>query len=131
MPRPSATDRAATCISPVATSTSHPSAASDSLSNCSATSSSLRRPSSSADSGVAPCMSGRTGPPTGISTTPAPASRCAYSVSGGAHTVTRAPRLRNSTASATTGSTSPRDPYVVNNACMSATFLFLTPCSGR
>jgi Aconitase family (aconitate hydratase) len=62
-------------------------------------------------SGVAPCISGRTGGPIGTSGTPSWASRCAQS--GGAHTRTCAPSSRNRTASATSGSTSPRPPYVV------------------
>ena len=52
--------------------------------------------------------------PTGVSGTPARASSSAKTSSGGAHTRTSAPSSRNCTASATTGSTSPRDPYVDN-----------------
>ncbi|GAA2868668.1 hypothetical protein GCM10010517_28520 [Streptosporangium fragile] len=45
--------------------------------------------------------------------------RSANSSSGGAHTRTSAPGARNRTASATTGPTSPRDPYVDNNTRIS------------
>ncbi|GAA1176470.1 hypothetical protein GCM10009654_37070 [Streptomyces hebeiensis] len=60
-------------------------------------------------------MSERADSPTGTSGTPTPASDSAHSSSGGAHTRTSAPSRRNRAASATSGSTSPREPYVDNN----------------
>jgi len=72
MPSFSATDRAlaATGNRPVATSASHPSAAAGSSANCSAINSAARRGTSATDGGVAPCMNGRTGGPSGTSGTP-------------------------------------------------------------
>ena len=119
MPSFSATDcaLAATGNRPVATSASQPSAAAGSLSNCSAINSAARRGTSAIDGGVAPCTSWRTGGPNGTSGTPNWASRSAQS--GGAHTRTSAPSARNCTASPTSGSTSPRPPYVDNNTRIS------------
>src|SRR5829696_7288924 len=115
MPSFSATDctLAATGNRPVATSGSHPSATAGSLSNCSAINSAARRGTSATDGGVAPCSSDRTGGPSGTSGTPNWASRSAQS--GGAHTRASAPSCRNRTARATSGSTSPRPPYVDNS----------------
>jgi hypothetical protein len=53
--------------------------------------------------------------PSGTSGTSTRASRLANSSSGGAHTRACAPSPRNATASPASGSTSPRDPHVVNN----------------
>ena len=61
----------------------------------------------------------RQGRSNGTIGTPASASSCANSSSGGAHTRTCAPSARSCTASATIGSTSPRDPYVVNTTRIS------------
>ncbi|GLZ37092.1 hypothetical protein Acsp05_07170 [Actinokineospora sp. NBRC 105648] len=60
--------------------------------------------------------------PTGTIGTPTSANR--PEKSGGAHTRTSTPRARNRTASPTTGSTSPRDPYVDNTTRTSE-----LPCS--
>jgi hypothetical protein len=88
-------------------------------SNWPAISSAARRGRSPDDGGVAAVVSSRADRPTGTSGTPTPASRAANSSSGGAHTSTSAPCSRNRTASATIGSTSPRDPYVDSNARIS------------
>ena len=120
MPRVSAADCApATAgVTPLATTTtaSHPSAAAVTASNCAATSSAARRENSSGDGGVVLVSTwrtiSRTEGPAGTSGTPTPASRSAKS--GGAQTLTSAPSARSCTASATIGSTSPRDPYVDN-----------------
>src|SRR5215217_8223049 len=116
MPSFSATDcaLAATGNRPVATRASQPSAAAGSLSNCSAINSAASRGTSATDGGVAPCISVRTGGTSGTSNW---VSRSAQS--GGAHTRTSAPSSRNRTASATSGSTSPRPPYVDNNTRIS------------
>jgi hypothetical protein len=124
MPSFSVTDRAPAGIKPVATSASHPSAAAAIVSNCVATNSAARRGASAADGGVAPVTIGRTGRPTDTSGTLTPASSSTNTLSGGAHTRTSAPSARNRTASPTSGSTSPRDPYVDNNTRMSR-LLFL------
>src|SRR5215207_7699731 len=115
MPSFSATDcaLAATGNRPVATRASQSSAAAGSLSNCSAINSAWIRGTSATDGRVAPSSSWRTGRPSGTSGTPTSASRSAQS--GGAHIRTSAPSPRNRTASATSGSTSPRPPYVDNN----------------
>lgn len=119
MPSISATDSApaAAGIIPVATSTSHPSAAAVTASNCPAITSAARcgRP----DAGGASFVHARADRLTGTSGTPTPPKRCAKSSSGGAHTRTSAPSSRNPTASPTSGSTSPRDPYVDNNTRIS------------
>lgn len=110
MPSFSATDRApaAAGITPVATNASQPSAAAVSASNWLAINSAAR--SGRDDGGGAPSVSVRADGPIGTSGTPTPASRCAKSSSGGAHTRTSAPRIRNCAARPTSGSTSPRDP---------------------
>ena len=115
MPSFSATDSApaAAGIMPVATIASHPSAAAGTASNWPAINSAARRGRADADG--AAVVSARADGPTGTSGTPTPASRSAKSSSGGAHTRTSAPSSRNCTASPTSGSTSPRDPYVDNN----------------
>ena len=103
-------------IKPVATSASHPSAAAASASNCAATNSAARRGSPARRRRPRARAPARA--PTGRA---APAARrhrassSANSSSGGAHTRTSAPSSRNCTASPTSGSTSPRDPYVDNN----------------
>src|SRR4051812_37719201 len=115
MPSFSATDRApaAAGITPVATNASHPSAAAVTASNWLAINSAARRGRD--DGGGAAVVSALADWPTGTIGTPTPANRCAKSSSGGAHTTTSAPSARNRTASPTSGSTSPRDPYVDNN----------------
>src|SRR5512143_606210 len=111
MPSFSATDRVAKNTMPVATSASHPSAAAAAGSNCPASSDTRREASAAADGHTIEPIGG----PSGISGTPIPASSSANSLSGGAHIHTSAPSSRNCTASPTSGSTSPRDPYVDNN----------------
>ena len=69
--------------------------------------SAMSRGTSASDGGVGPCTSERTGSPTGTSGTPTSASRSAQS--GGAHTSASAPSAPNRTASATSGSTPPRE----------------------
>ena len=117
MPSFSAIVRSPAGIKPVATNASHPSAAAATVSNCAATNSAATRGASAGDDGFAPCTSARTDWPTGTSGTPTRASSSAKS--GGAHTRTSAPSSRNRTASATIGSTSPRDPHVDNNTRIS------------
>ncbi len=114
MPSFSATDRALAAggSRPVVTSASHPSAAAASASSCADVDSAAIRGTSAADGLVAPCSNGRTGGPTGTTSTPTSASRSVRS--GGAHTTVSAPSARGATASATSGSTSPRPPYVDN-----------------
>ena len=116
MPSFSVTDRALAAAGsrPVASSTSHPSAALPSVSNCAAITSAAIRGRSAGVGRAAPCSSGRTGGPTGTTGTPTSASRSVRS--SGAHVSTSAPSSRNRTASPTSGSTSPRPPYVDNNA---------------
>ena len=117
MPSFSATNRApaAAGITPVATSASHPSAVAVTASNWLAINSAACRGRFADDGGGAPVVSARADWPKGTIGTPMPASRCAKSSSGGAHTRTSAPSTRNRAASPTSGSTSPRDPYVDNN----------------
>ena len=74
--------------------------------------SATRRVRSSADDGR---IHDRHGRPNGTIGTPAAASSATNSSSGGAQTRTCAPSARSCTATATIGSTSPRDPYVDNN----------------
>jgi hypothetical protein len=112
----SATDRATKCDMPVASSTSHPSAARATVSYCASMYSATRRVRSSAVDGRTHERHGR---PNGTSGTPTPASSSTNSSSGGAHTRTSAPSARSCTASPTIGSTSPRDPYVDNNTRIS------------
>jgi hypothetical protein len=112
MPSSSATDSAPAAAGnmPVATTASHPRAASTITSNWAAITSAAR--SGMDDAAGAALVSARANRPIGTSGTPKPASNSAKS--GGAHTSTSAPRARNSSASASIGSTSPRDPYVDN-----------------
>ena len=125
MPSFSATDRALAAAGsrPVATNASNPSAAAARVSNCAAINSAASRGRSAGDGRAAPCTSGRTGGPAGTRGTPTSASRSAHRAepekSGGAHICTSAPSSRNRTASPTSGSTSPRPPYVDNNTRMS------------
>ena len=108
----SATERATKCDMPVASSRSQPSAAAATVSYCAAMNSATRRVRSS---GVDGRSHDRHGWTNGTSGTPTPASSSLNSSSGGAHTRTSASSARSCTASATIGSTSPRDPYVDNN----------------
>ncbi len=110
MPSSSATDSApaAAGIIPVATSTSHPSAAEATASNCPAITSAARRGRASA--GGAAFVHTRADSLTPTTGTPTSPNRRAKSSSGGAHTRTSAPASRSRTASPTSGSTSPRDP---------------------
>src|SRR5690606_21700487 len=62
---------------------------------------------------LGPATRSRTDRPSGTASAPTAVSRRARSSSGGAHTRVSAPSLRSSSASPATGSTSPRDPYVV------------------
>jgi len=119
MPSFSATDRAlaATGNRPVDTMASQSSATAGSLSNCSSINSAMRRGTSATDAGFVPCISSRTDGPSGTSGTSNCANRSAQS--GGAHTCTCALSSRARTASANSGSTSPRPPYVDNNTRMS------------
>ena len=123
MPSFSATDcaPAPAGIKPVATTASHPSAAAATASYVAATKAAARWDRPAAGSGTVPVTApftvGRTGRPIGTSGTPTPSSSSAKS--GGAHTCTSAPSARNCTASPTIGSTSPRDPYVINNTRIS------------
>ncbi len=94
---------------PVATSTSHPSAATLTLSWNAATNSAARRGTPPGDGGVLPVTSSRTDCPVGTMSTPNTASRFANSSSGGAHTRTSAPNSCSRTASPTSGSTPPRE----------------------
>ena len=112
----SATDRATKCDMPVARSTSHPWAATATVSYWAAMNSATRRVRSSAADGR---THERHGWPNGTSGTPTPVSSSANSSSGGAQTRGSAPSARNCTASPTSGSTSPRDPYVDNNTRIS------------
>ncbi|MDT7747391.1 MAG: hypothetical protein QOD96_1053 [Pseudonocardiales bacterium] len=113
MPSFSATESApaAAGIMPVTTIASHPRAARVTASNWLAITSVAYRGMD--DGGGAAAVSALADGPTGTIGTPTPASRSAKS--GGAHTRTWAPSSRNRTARATTGSTSPRLPYVDNN----------------
>jgi hypothetical protein len=95
MPSFSATERAPAGIRPVATSTSHPSAAAVTASTGAATSSAASRNAVAADGGFAPVTTERTDGPSGTSGTPARASSSTNSSSGGAHTRTSAPSSRN------------------------------------
>jgi hypothetical protein len=114
MPSFSATERAPVGIRPLASSTSHPSAAGSSVSYRAATSSGASRNAVAADGGFAPVTTERTDGPSGTSGTPARASSSTNSSSGGAATRTSAPSSSRRDASPATGSTSPRDPHVVN-----------------
>ena len=125
MPSFSVTDRALAAAGsrPDATSASHPSAAAARVWNCTAMISAASRDRSGGDDGVVACTSGRTGGPDGVTGTPTSASRSAHrpkpEKSGGAQIRTSAPSSRNLTASPTSGSTSPRPPYVDNNTRIS------------
>ncbi len=114
MPSFSATEPATKSDMAVATSTSHPSAAATSVSYHPAITSARRGFRSSAVDGSIRSHE-RSGRPNGTSGMPTRASISANSSSGGAHTRASAPSARSCTASATIGSTSPRDPYVDNN----------------
>jgi hypothetical protein len=102
MPSFSAADRrpAAAGIMPVATSASHPAAASVTALTAS------NWPANS--SAACPVASVRADRPAGTSSKPTSATRSAKF--GGAHTRTSAPRARSCTASPSIGSTSPREP---------------------
>jgi hypothetical protein len=131
MPSFSATSRAPAGIRPVASSASHPSAAALSVSNRAATSSGASRNASLAVGGFVPATTERTDGPSGTSGTPTRASSAANSSSGGAHTRASAPSSRNPTASPASGSTSPRDPHVVNNTRTSRPPLLQVLAFGR
>lgn len=131
IPSFSATERAPAGINPVATSTSHPSAAAVSVSNRAATSSGASRNASAAFGGLVPVTTERTVGPSGTSGTPARSSSATNSSSGGAHTRTSAPSSRSRTASPASGSTSPRDPHVDNSTRMVESPISAGPGFGR
>lgn len=120
-------------IRPVATTASQPSAAAATASYVAASNAAVRWARPSAAVGAVPVTTalttGRKGRPIGASGRPTVSSSSAKS--GGAHTRTSAPSACRPTASPTIGSTSPRDPYAINNTRIERTLISMNAGRGR